>query len=100
MNDIGIDLDIPIAFPATYQDQRMVAQRSCFTIHGSILSPMNDILTGKSISLPECLYEYEIDSQAINSLLKELAILGVSASTVFPDLDHLAMDLVKNIESL
>lgn len=100
MQEIGIDLDIPIAFPATYQDQRMIAQRSCFTIHGSLLSSMSDILIRKSVALPECLYEYEIDSLSANFILKELAILGVSAATVFPDLDHLAVDLVKDIESL
>ena len=34
------NLDVPIAFPATYQDQRMIAQRSCFTIHGLALEPI------------------------------------------------------------
>ena len=43
---------------------------------------------------------YFVESQAIGSLLKELSILGLSAATVFPDLDHLAIDLVTDIESL
>ncbi len=33
-----IKLEVPIAFPATYQEQRMIAQRSCFTIHGALLA--------------------------------------------------------------
>jgi len=28
---------LPIAVPATYQDHRMIAQRSCFTVHGKAL---------------------------------------------------------------
>lgn len=98
INQIGIDLDIPIAFPATYQDQRMIAQRSCFTIHGTALGPMQDILPGKNIELTECLFEYKIDSHAKSSLLEELSIMGISAATIFPDLDHLASDLISDVE--
>ena len=97
---IGIDLDIPIAFPATYQDQRMIAQRSCFTIHGAVLGAIQDILKRKNIVLGECLFEYKIDSRKKKTLLKELSILGISAATVFPDLDHLALDLMSDIRSL
>ena len=92
----NLDLDIPIAFPATYQDHRMIAQRSCFTIHGVSLKPIEDILKKKDIDVNGYLYKYEIDSKAKASLLKELSILGISAATIFPDLDHLALDLVSN----
>ena len=97
--DPRFDLDVPIAFPATYQDQRMIAQRSCFTIHGSSLSPMQDILIDKGENLEEYLFEYEIDKNEKNSLLKELSVLGISAATIFPDLEHLAHDLVFDIET-
>lgn len=93
----GLDLNIPIAFPATYQDHRMIAQRSCFTIHGMALEPIETILRGKNIDVSECMYEYIIDSQAKAALLKELSIMGVSAATIFPDLDHLAQDLVSDV---
>ena len=93
-----IDLDIPIAFPATYQDHRMIAQRSCFTIHGTALEPIEDILRGKDIDVSECLFKYDIDSQAKAALLKELSILGISAATIFPDLDHLAQDLASDVK--
>ena len=94
----GIDLEVPLAFPATYQDQRMIAQRSCFTIHGSILNPIKDILTGKSVGIEDYLIEYRINGAAGNDLLRELSILGVSGATVFPDLEHLADDLVSDIK--
>lgn len=99
-DEIGINLSIPIAFPATYQDQRMIAQRSCFTIHGTALEPLQNILVKKNIELAECLFEYKIDTEPRSSLLKELSILGISAATIFPDLDHLARDLLTDIEGL
>jgi hypothetical protein len=93
-----IKIDIPIAFPATYQDHRMFAQRSCFTIHGISLNPLQDILSKEILELSEYLIEYEIDIDAKSSLLRELSILGISASTVFPDLEHLARDLKTDVE--
>ena len=98
VNTIGIDLDVPIAFPATYQDKRMIAQRSCFTIHGTSLEPLQGILAGKNVKLNDYLFEYEIDLDERNNLIKELSLLGVSAATIFPDLDHLASDLVSDLK--
>jgi hypothetical protein len=97
---IGIDMDIPFAFPARYQDQRMIAQRSCFTIHGTSLGSLIEILTKKNIPLNTCLFEYEVDARKNGSLLKELSILGISAASIFPDLDHLAIDLVAEVNRL
>jgi hypothetical protein len=95
-----LDLDIPLAFTAAYHDHRMIAQRSCFTIHGTALEPLEDILREKNIKLSDCLYKYEIASTARTNLLKELSLLGVSVTTRFSDLDHLAQDLVSNVNTL
>jgi len=59
---------------------------------------MQDVLAGKGIEVNECLLEYKIDRQNKNSLLKELSVSGVSAATIFPDLDHLAFDLISELE--
>ena len=98
-NLTGVDLDVPIAFPATYQDQRMIAQRSCFTIHGNSLDPIQDILTSKNANVNDYLFEYKIDENEKDRLLKELSLLGVSAATIFPDLDHLAQDLKADLKN-
>jgi len=92
-------LEVPIAFPATYQDRRMNAQRSSFTIHGSSLKPIQEILKSKRDDSRDILIEYQIDSNVSAKLLKDLSVLGVSASTVFPDLEHLARDLVYDIKT-
>jgi hypothetical protein len=78
----------------------MIAQRSCFTIHGESLAAIPDILKKNDIDLSECLFEYKIDAQETNALLKELNLLGISAATIFPDLDHLADDLTYDVNSL
>jgi len=86
-------LDLPIAIPATYQDHRMIAQRSCFTIHGKVLKPLPEILRDRKVTLADCLIEYHIDVDANVQLMEDLAILGVTGSTLFPDLDHLGKDI-------
>ena len=53
---------------------------------------MQDILAGKTDELNRYLVEYKIDGNEKNSMLRELSLLGVSAATIFPDLDHLAQD--------
>lgn len=93
-----IKLEVPMAFPATYQDQRMIAQRSCFTIHGTLLHPIENIFKKNKINAEGCLFRYSIKRTSRKSLLNELSVLGVSAATIFPDLDHLAKDLRSQIE--
>jgi hypothetical protein len=96
---LPVDLSIPIAFPATYQDQRMIAQRSCFTIHGTKLESIKDILRAKKVKLEEYLFEFPMDSTNRGRLLRDLSVLGISEASIFPDLDHLAKDLEIEIEN-
>ncbi len=91
-------LKIPIAFPAVYQDSRMISQRSCFTIHGKDLDPIRIILSENGIDESECLIEYNIDYENQKHMMRQLNILGISAASLFPDLDHLAEDLRFDIE--
>lgn len=84
---------MPLAMPAIYQDHRMIAQRSCFTVHGKSLEPLMDLLRTKCDSTDRYLREYSIDFDEITSMLADLSILGISSSTIFPDLDHLAEDI-------
>jgi len=90
---------LPIAVPATFQDHRMIAQHSCFTVHGQALEPLADILRTKNIDVAEYLIEYRIAPDVASNLLDELAMLGVSATTIFPDLDHLAKDMIQEIKT-
>lgn len=85
----GIGVDLPVAFHPTNIHPRMRAQRSCFTVHGKRKESMNDLVP------PNILRRYEIDPDEKGTMLAELRMLGVSHSTIFPDLDGLAKDLAQ-----
>lgn len=95
--DIGLDL--PIAIPATYRDHRMIAQRSCFTIHGKSLRGLDVLLSDAIPNISEYLITYKINSKASSKITKQLFYLGISAATIFPDLDNLSRDLNYEVSS-
>jgi len=91
--------DLPYAIHPTYNDMRMIAQKSCFTVHGHELKPMRTILSEKNLNVAEFIREFEIDPAKSAELLMELSILGITASTIFPELGSLAKDMVREVEA-
>lgn len=76
-----------LAVTAPHRDQRMSSQLAHFTIHGSNQSleevhQPNDYVT-----------KLEIPRSAHDRLRRELRVLGVRRSTVFPDLQNLALEI-------
>ncbi len=73
---------------------RMGAQKSCFTVHGKREECLDKLLEEKGFKY---LTKYLIDGakleDTLQDMLKDLKTLGISYSTVFPDLDGLAKDL-------
>lgn len=96
-NEIGLEL--PIALPAMYQDHRMIAQRSCFTIHGKSLLGLDILLEMATPNISDYLITYKICSRTSSKITKQLFYLGISASTIFPDLDNLSRDLNYELSS-
>jgi len=84
--------DFPIAVRPTYVHIRMNVQRSCFTIHGNFRSSINDLVN------PSILKKYVIDPDSVSHMKKDLKILGITNTSVFPDLDNLSKDLVEFFE--
>jgi len=82
-------VELPVAIHPTDIHPRMSAQRSCFTIHGKKKQCMNDLVP------PSILKRYEVAPNMKHKMLMELRMLGVSHSTIFPDLDGLAKDLAQ-----
>lgn len=82
-------VDLPVAIHPTNIHPRMSAQRSCFTIHGKNKQNMSELVP------PHMLKRFEIDTSEKQNMLVELRMLGVSHSTIFPDLDGLARDLAQ-----
>ncbi len=78
----------PFALYPTNIHPRMSSQVSRFTIHGTSEKPMPDMGLDDRI-----LKKYVIADRAISKLKKELRLMGVSHSSLFPDLDGLSDEL-------
>jgi len=81
----GVPLPVPV-YP-TYVHPRLRAQRACFTIHGKRKEGLNLLVPD---SILKC---YQVDPAFHPSMLNDLALLGVTDSVAFPDLDGLANEL-------
>lgn len=82
-----VGVAFPVAILPTNIHPRMSAQRSCFTVHGKRKDSVKDFISD------EHLKRYEVDPGRNMELKKELRLLGVSDSTLFPNLDGLAREL-------
>ena len=81
----------PVAIHPTNIHPRMAAQKSCFTIQGRDKRGLSAQLTGYEI-----LKEYRIGIDGLqkrDEMLVELRMLGVSRSSLFPELEGLAKEL-------
>lgn len=83
----------PLAIDPPFAAQRMLVQHSHFTIHGSDFRGLEDMR--KELSLQAGLLKVIIDADqdGIEYLQQQLAILGVTETTIFPDLEGLAREL-------
>jgi hypothetical protein len=81
--------DIPLAIDPSHVSPRVAAQRSRFIIFGRDPSALQSLLKKNDSKLRRILVKRE----AINDILEELEIGGISESTIFPDLDGLGREL-------
>ncbi len=90
-------VSLPLAIHPTNIHPRLSVQKSCFTIHGKVKIPLNDLLVRLSPKyLEKCiLSKFIIDATKIKGMLEDLRMMGISKSVLFPDLDGLASDLSK-----
>ena len=84
----GPGVVLPVAIYPTYVHPRLQSQRSCFTIHGKSKKGLDCLVPGRGT-----LKRYVVDPTCRQSILRELALLGVTDTVVFPDLDRLAKEL-------
>lgn len=79
------DKILPVMAPEV--DLRMLIQQSTFTIHGTA-TPIDALPGAASFTR-----RFTIPAAAKPFIGRQLAALGIRASTLFPDLEHLAQDL-------
>jgi hypothetical protein len=83
-----VGTDLPVAIHPTHIHPRMSSQKSCFTIHGKKKRSLSRLVDVR------VLQQYVVPPKAAVQMRADLRMLGVTSSTVFPDLDNLAMDLL------
>jgi hypothetical protein len=91
----NVGYELPIALPATFRDYRMLSQRSCFTVHGNIEQGLRDVILKVTNEIQSILVEYVIDEEFCDALIRDLKWLGISQTTIFPDLDNLGKELAR-----
>ena len=84
-------LNEPIAIYGTYNSPRIVAQRGMFTIFGRSTDPMEQKEVPDNVLL-----KLVIPKDNIPSVIIELASMGITDATIFPDLDGLARELKRS----
>lgn len=87
----------PLAVYGTYNSQRIVAQRGTFLIFGKSTKPMEDIFEKAYIS-EGCLIKMHIKYQAIHKIYEALSFYGITDSVVFPDLEGLAREIMREFK--
>jgi hypothetical protein len=81
---------LPVAIYPRYVHARLRGQRSCFTIHGTDKRGLDSLLAGRPI-----LKRYVVDPAYCQPMRSELAVLGITDTVVFPNIDGLASELKK-----
>lgn len=78
----------PIAIYPPYLDQRMAAQKSCFTMFGNVIDGLKP---GKNAE--DFLFSIQIDNDSKSKVLEELRTIGYTEFSVYPDLDGLGQSI-------
>ena len=80
----------PIAILPNFSNNRIVAQKSCFTIHGKDKLSIDEFLRDEKKPM---IAKIVIDENADEELIQEVVTAGISYSNLFPDLDGLSKEL-------
>ncbi len=78
----------PIALEAAFNSTRIAAQRGCFTLHGSTRKALD-----RYAALKARLLKIEIARIRVPEIREQLRVLGITETSVFPDLSGLCTEL-------
>jgi hypothetical protein len=93
-SDDSIAHQYPMAVYSTYIHTRMQVQRSRFTVHGRDKRSFNDLFSGTDLPDRGLLFPFWIEPTCARPIAEELKEIGISRSTLFPDLEGAAEDLM------
>ena len=83
----------PVALYPVEVHVRMRVQKSCFTIHGADERSIEEIFANSHLLKDGYLTKLPIDIESCEEMLSQMKTLGISHSTLFPDLDGLGVEL-------
>jgi hypothetical protein len=83
----------PIALDPIFIAQRMLVQHSHFTLHGSETSGLEEMV--RELKLTNGLFKisFNVTFEDIRTLRQQLALMGVTETAIFPDLNGLGREL-------
>ena len=85
--------EFPIAIYPSSIHPRISRQKSCFTLHGTDKRDFETIFSKHKITLESKFIKYVLPVNIIEEIWFELNQLGMTYSTIYPDLDGLAKEL-------
>lgn len=85
----------PVALRGSHNSPRIVAQQGYFTVFGPRPDPMEKAYSaaGGPTFPPDCLVKFVIPKKSVTKIRDEIFALGISESTIYPDLEGLAAEL-------
>ena len=95
-NALGLDQPCtrPVAFRPTCLFPRMLVQSSAFTIHPKP-SPGNTI--AEVVTSPKGLVRYQVPKEVKSRIRADLAAIGITHRTLFPDFEGLSRHIVQRM---
>ena len=85
----------PLAITGSYVHTRMQVQKSCFTVHGQDERGIEQIFRMSDLKGMKYLEQIRISKNSAEKMYYELREMGISESTLFPDLEGIADELSK-----
>lgn len=85
--------DLPLAVQASAVDPRVVVQRSCFTVHGKEEVDFEVIARKHGLARSGFFKKYTLRRAGAPALRDDLQEMGVSFTSIYPDLTGLAKEL-------
>lgn len=90
IKDTTNQLEYPISyFPFSSGNQRIIAQKGIFTVHGKSKKPIEDLF---EIDQERSIKKIMIDVDSINKIKSELFKIGITPSGIYPDLYGLSKE--------
>lgn len=86
-----IKINYPLAILPPKNNKRIIAQKGTFTIFPILetVEPM-EMLDGKD----QFLWKIEVKNESVKDVLKELNSLGINETSLFPELDSIALEII------